>query len=228
VAVNRTSETYAVADTFGEDFDVDARPTQATKPTAVGSGWDDAETLTTPSGDFPVDFKHSESIQVIKIIDGEGPFATYKMHFLQQKTEGKRSYICLNPKNEPGKDCPLCSLLKHRAEDKRAFTIINFSAEGGPQRQILTATPRLYKTLYASHHSPQGPLDKPYWALSRSGVKQTTAYHLNAIKARDLKEDWNIDEEAAEALVAATKSYDNSVIRETSYAEVLEIAESLS
>jgi hypothetical protein len=110
----------------------------------------------------------------------------------------------------------------------KAFTIINFSAEGGPQRQILTATPRLYKTLYASHHSPQGPLDKPYWALSRSGVKQTTAYHLNAIKARDLKEDWSIDEEAAEALVAATQSYDNSVIRETSYAEVLEIAQSLS
>jgi hypothetical protein len=51
---------------------------------------------------------------------------------------------------------------------------------------------------------------------------------LNAIKARDLKEDWSIDEEAAEALVAATQSYDNSVIRETSYAEVLEIAQSLS
>jgi hypothetical protein len=225
--VNRSVEEdkYAVVDSFGDDFDVNARPAQATSTnTSVGSGWGDAETLTTPSGDFPVDFKHSEEIQVIKIIDTNGPFATYKMHFLQQKP-GKKSYICLKT---GGQECPLCTILGHKPEDKRAFTIVNLSADGGPQRQILTATPRLYKTLHTAHFSPQGPLDKNFWALSRTGAKQTTLYNLNAVKARDLDEDWKINQAEAEAAVASTEPYDRSVIRENSYAELLDIANELA
>lgn len=227
MAVNRSveEEKYAVADSFGEGFDVNARPAQTTSTsTAVGSGWDAAEKLHTPTGDFPVDFKHSEEIQVIKIIDTNGPFATYKMHFLSQKV-GKKSYVCLK---SSGNDCPLCTILNHKPEDKRAFTIVNLSAEGGPQRQVLTATPRLYKTLHAAHFSPQGPLDKNYWALSRSGVKQTTVYHLNAVKARDLDEDWRINQAEAEAFVASVEPYDSSIVRENSYNELLEIAQELA
>lgn len=227
MAVNRSveEEKYAVADSFGEGFDVNARPAQTTSTsTAVGSGWDAAEKLHTPTGDFPVDFKHSEEIQVIKIIDTNGPFATYKMHFLSQKV-GKKSYVCLK---SSGNDCPLCTILNHKPEDKRAFTIVNLSAEGGPQRQVLTATPRLYKTLHAAHFSPQGPLDKNYWALSRSGVKQTTVYHLNAVKARDLDEDWHINQAEAEAFVASVEPYDSSIVRENSYNELLEIAQELA
>lgn len=219
MAINRTETTV---DEFVDDFDIDARPEQTTSA-AVGSGWEAAEKLSSAStGDFPVDFKHSESQQVIKFIDADGPFATYKQHFLTGKV-GKKSYICLG---ETG-NCPLCTVLKNRAEEKRAFTIVNFSAEGGPQRQILTATPRLFKQLHAAHFSPQGPLNKNYWAISKSGEKQTTVYHLNAIKARDLSEDWSIDEAKAEATVADTEAYTRSVIRETPYAELLEIANSL-
>lgn len=227
MAVNRSikEDEFAVADNFGEDFDVNARPTQATSAaTAVGSGWDAAEKLHTPTGDFPVDFKHGEEIQIIKFIDADGPFASYKMHFLTNKV-GKKSYVCLKTN---GGDCPLCTVLNNKPEDKRAFTIVNLSADGGPQRQILTATPRLYKTLHAAHFSPQGPLDKNYWALSRSGVKQTTVYHLNAVKARDLNEDWKLDQDVAESFVVSTESYDRSVIRENSYAELLEIAQELA
>lgn len=208
----------ATEDKFGEDFDVDARPEQTTS-TAVQSGWDAAEKLVSPSGDFPVDFKHSEEIQVIKFLDQSGPFASYKMHFLQNKP-GKKSYVCI------GGNCPLCSKLQHKAEDKRAFTIVNLSTDPF-QRQILTATPRLYKTLHAAEFSPQGPLPKNFWALSRTGVKQTTVYNLNAIKARDLDEDWGISAEAAEAAISAMEPYTRSVIRENSYAELLEIAEEL-
>lgn len=216
--VNRTD---TVVDDFVDDFDLDARPAQATS-TAVGSGWEDAEKLHTPAGDYPTDFKHSEQIQVIKFIDPDGPFAAYKQHFLTGKV-GKKSYVCLG---EQG-NCPLCTVLKNRAEEKRAFTVINFSAEGGPQRQILTATPRLFKQLHAAHFSPQGPLNKNYWGISKTGEKQTTVYHLNAIKARDLDEDWNISMEKAEALVAETEPYTRSIIKETPYAELVEIANGL-
>jgi hypothetical protein len=207
-----------VEDTFGENVDVDARPEQATS-TAVKSGWDAAEELSTAEKDYPVEFKHSEEIQVIKFIDQSGPFASYKQHFLQQKTVGKRSYVCI------GSNCPLCTILESKPEDKRAFTIVNLSA--GMQRQMLIATPRFFKTLKAAEFSPQGPLVKPYWAVSRTGVKQTTVYNLNVIKPRDLMEDWGIDAEEAEDAVKATVPYERSVIRESSYAELLEIAKEL-
>jgi hypothetical protein len=219
MSVNRT-DFDTVEDTFGEDVDIDARPTQATSTsTAVKSGWDAADELSTSEKDYPVEFKHSEDIQVIKFVDQNGPFASYKQHFLQQKTVGKRSYICI------GANCPLCTVLENRPEDKRAFTIVNLSA--GNQRQMLISTPRFFKTLKAAEFSPQGPLPKNYWAVSRSGVKQTTVYNLNVIKSRDLLEDWGIDEATAETAVAATAVYERSAIRENSYAELLEIANEL-
>ena len=203
-----------------EDFDVDARPAQSSS-TSVGSGWDDAEKLSAPTGDYPVEFKHSEDFQIIKILDPDGPFASYKLHFLQQKTTGKRSYVCLQ------NNCPLCEILKHRPEVKRAFTVANLSAQP-MQRQLLIATPRLYKTMHAAHFSPQGPLNKNFWAISRTGVKQTTVYHFNAVKGRDLAEDWNLNEDDVNKALADMVPYDKSVIRETPYQELLEIAEELS
>lgn len=222
--VNRSveEEKYAVADNFGADFDVNARPAQATSG-AIKSGWEAAEKMTTPSGSFPIDFKPSEALQVVKFLDENGPFATYKQHFLTNKP-GKKSYICLKPS---GQDCPLCTVLEHKPDDKRGFTIVNLSAEGGPQRQILTATPPLFRTLLAANSSPQGPLTKNYWALSRTGEKAGTTYHLNAIKARDLDEDWGISQSDADAFVATAEVYTEAVVRETPYAELLEIAESL-
>jgi hypothetical protein len=223
MAVNRTEEKYEVTDTFGDDFDVDARPETTVTSSAVGSGWGDAEKLVAPSGDYPVEFKHSETIQIVKFLDPNGPFATYKMHFLSQKTSGKRSYVCL------GANCPLCTVLNHRPESKQAFTIANLSADP-IQRQQLIATPRFFKSLVAVNSSPQGPLTKEnvYWALSRTGVKQTTAYQVTPIKARDLAEDWGIDEAAAEAIIATMQPYERSVIHENSYADLLEIAQELS
>jgi hypothetical protein len=199
--------------------DIDDRPAQSTS-SAVASGWAAAESLMAPAGDYPVDFKHTEQPQVVKFLDSDGPFAIYKQHFLSGK-EGKKSYVCL------GNNCPLCTELNNKPEDKRAFTVVNLSTEPF-QRQLLIATPRLFKALHNIHFTPQGPLDKNYWAISRTGVKQTTLYNINAVKGRDLKEDWNIDEDAANSFIASVEPYERSVIRETSFAELLEIAKSLS
>jgi hypothetical protein len=222
--VNRSTENekYTAANNFGDDFDINARPAQTTSG-AVLSGWGNAESITTPSNSYPAEFKHSDKTQVIKFIDPNGPFAIYKMHFLTNKP-GKKSYVCLKP---TGQDCPLCTLLNHKPEDKRAFTILNFSAEGGPQRQMLIATPPLFRTLVTANDSNQGPLVKIYWGLSRTGERASTTYHLTAIKPRDLEEDWGINETEASATVESTEVYTSEVIRETPYNELVEIAESL-
>jgi hypothetical protein len=207
-----------------ENFSVDDRPTQKA-PTAIVSGWEAAEELTPRTEfTFPNEFKQSETPQIVKFIGDNGPFASFKQHFLVGKP-GKKSYVCLNIKGN--NDCPLCNVLHNKSEEKRAFTIVNFSADGGAERQVLIATPRLYKSLSNAQFSPQGPLTKPYWAMSRTGEKQTTVYHLQAIKSRDLQEDWGINEAEAEAMVSSVQPFEPSLYRENSYAELLEIAQEM-
>ena len=220
MSVNRTENYVSENDEFTMDA-ISSRPEQSTS-TAIQSGWAAAESLSTPAGDYPVEFKFTEgSYQVVKFLDEDGPFAIYRQHFLSQKTEGKRSYISL------GANDPLCVKLGSKPEEKRAFSIINLSAAGGPRREMLIASPRLFKTLHAAHFSPQGPLTKNYWALSRTGKMQTTTYHVNPVKPRDLMEDWQIDEAAAEKAVATFKPYTRADLKEPTWEELETIANSL-
>jgi hypothetical protein len=220
MAINRTEEYAAETDEFSTEA-LNARPSQATSTNnAIQSGWDAGESITRPSKEYATEFKFSEKFQIVKFIDSNGPFAVYRQHFLDKK-EGQKSYVC------PGANDPLCVKLNSKAEEKRAFSIVNLSAEGGPQVQMLIASPRLWKSLHAAHFSPQGPLDRNYWALSRTGVKQTTAYSINPVKPRDLMEDWNIDEAAAEAAVSSAKPFTPDVLRILSMDELDAIAMSL-
>lgn len=221
MSVNRTEDYMPKVDEFNIDPVLDARPEQATS-TAVQAGWEAADKLSVSAGDYPVEFRFNEGeFTVIKFLDPNGPFASYKQHFLQQKTEGKRSYVSLGPND------PLCTKLGSKPEDKRAFTIANLSVPGGPQRQMIVASPRLYKTLHAAHFSPAGPLNKNYWAISRTGKMQQTVYHLTPIKPRDLQEDWGINPEETEKAIAEMKPYERSVIKEHTWAELEEIANQL-
>lgn len=202
------------------DIDVDDAPVAASAPAAnVATGWEGAAALNQPSGEgFPTELKLNDQFQLIKFIDTNGPFAVYSQHFLQQKTEGKRSYVCI------GSNCPLCNKLHHKPEKKTAFSVVNLT-DGNIQRQQLIATPRLYKTLHAAEFSPQGPLTKNYWAINRTGKMQQTVYNLMAVKARDLSEDWGLDAEDIELQLANIQPFDSSSIKGSTYAELLDLAE---
>jgi hypothetical protein len=221
------NQTTPDASTYGqvidESFSVEDRPTQVTSTsTSVQSGWEAAEQLVPTLTEFPTEFKHSETFQLIRFIDPAGPFANYRQHFLKEKTEGRRSYVW----DGSGPSDPLETILKSKPEIKRAFTIVNLTAKPY-QRQMLIATPRLYKTLHAAEFSPQGPLTKNYWAISRTGQKQQTVYNVMAVKARDLAEDWGLNEAEVEQAIAGFKPFERSDIRQDSHAALVEIAESL-
>jgi len=201
--------------------DIDARPSQATATSSVQSGWDAAGSLST-SSDFPTEVKFEENKhQVFKFLDESGPFAIYKQHFLKQKTSGKRSYVCI------GANCPLCVKLEDRPENKRAFTVVTLNSPEGMQRQMLISGARLYQALHAAHYSPQGPLTKGYWAVVRIGRGPQTNYTVTPIKERDLDEDWNLDAAAAAKVVEASEVYTRGLIKEHSFEELDEIADSL-
>jgi hypothetical protein len=204
--------------------DIAERPSQASSKSEsiIRSGWDAANSLVSPAGDFPTEVKFDENVhQIFKFIDQDGPFAIYKQHFLKQKTSGKRSYVCLV------EGCPLCIKLEDRPENKRAFTVINCSAEGGPQRQQLICGSRLFQALHAAHYSAQGPLTKGYWSIVRIGKGPSTMYTVAHVKERDLEEDWNINPVVAEEVAASAEPYPRNSIKEHTVEELNEIADSL-
>jgi hypothetical protein len=93
---------------------------------------------------------------------------------------------------------------------------------------MLIASPRLYKSLHAAHFSPAGPLTKNYWAISRTGKMQSTVYHINPVKPRDLAEDWGItDDEAIEKAIAEMVPFERSIIKEPTWEELEAVAASL-
>jgi hypothetical protein len=221
MSVNRTEEYTVENDEFSAEA-LDARPAQSTS-TVIKSGWDSAFTSTPTKADYPVEFKFLDNkAQIIKFLDQSGPFAIYRQHFLTQKTEGKRSYICLE------KNCPLCNpALNSPASVKHAFSVVNLSAEGGPQRQMLIASPRCFKAFHTAEHSEKGPLTNGYWAVSRYGKMQETGYNISFVKSRDLMEDYKIDETVAETVVASSKPFERSTIKESTWDELNTIANSL-
>lgn len=228
MAVDRTDTLASENDAFSIDSTVLAdRPMQASS-SVIQSGWDAAEKASTPVGDYPSDFKFIENeYQVIRFMDPQdvkGPFAVYKQHFLKQKLSGKRSYVCLE------KNCPLCIRLQDKAEDKKAFTVINYSAEGGPQRQILIASVKLFKQLVGIEYSSAGPIVSKYWSVTRTGKSQTTNYIITPIKPRDIAEDaphLGINEIDGEAVFQSFTPFDRSAIKESTWDELEAIALSL-
>ena len=200
--------------------ELDARPVSSTSSVdPIKSGWDAAEAAIKPV-EYAKDFKMSEQIQVIKFLDPDCPYAIYSQHFLTQKTEGQRSYVCL------GSGCPLCVKLQHKAEKKYAFSIAVLTSTETTITKLI-ASPLFFKSLHAAHHSPAGPLSKNYWAVARRGQMQHTVYTLNPVKGRDLGEDYGLDEAKVEAAIADMKPYDASSVRRLSVEELTEIANSL-
>jgi len=194
MAINR-EETPIV--TENDDFSVQNATEIAGRPSNAisSSGWD---TPAAGGGNYPVDFKFIDGqFQIVKFIDPSAtPFASYKEHWLTQKTSGKRSYISL------GSNDPLCVKL------------------GSVPRHI---------TLYAAHHNQQfGPLNRSYWALSRTGEMAAITYQVNPVKERDLQEDWGIDLAAVTPIVNEMQAYDSSIFKAPTWDELEAIANALS
>jgi len=212
------------ASAYVTEESIDERPAQSsTKPSMdgiVSSGWEAAEKLTSSTSDFPTEVRFTEGeYQVFKFLDADGPFASYKQHFLNKT--GKRSYTCI------GAECPLCLKLEDRPENKRAFSVVNFSNEEGPKKQMIVAGARLFQAIHAAHFSPQGPLTQNYWVILRSGKNAATSYTVMPVKERDLMEDWKVDPQAAADFVSKVEPYTADVIQRHSAEELDEIASAL-
>lgn len=225
MAVQRNEFVGSVDDAeLAAEAALSARPITNTTTNAVSSGWGSSPSS---SGEgFPEEFKFTdEEYKVIKFIDpnNEGPFASYKVHWLNQITVGKRSFI------SPGPNDPLIVRLGSVPTQKYAFTVVNLSNPDGFKKQMLVVGIRLFNMLKnANNNEKSGPLTNGYWAISRTGKLTATSYNLRPIKERDLQEDWGIDPAKAAEFCATVQPYDKSAVRIPSMEELERIADNLS
>lgn len=211
VAASDYEESLYVEDT------PDATPNHGT---TVQAGWAAATDVLTPkkSGDYPIDFKFSEELQLVRFLENE-PFAVYEQHWIEK--EGKKSYVAL------GEDDPLTVIAGLKPRPKFAFNVLNLSGEQ-PELQVLTVPTSLARMLFAANDDPRrGPLTKNYWALSRTGTGAQTTFTLDRVKPSDLEEEWNLNHETIEEVAKNAPRYDSSIIKVASYEEHQQIARQL-
>lgn len=189
--------------------------------TTVQAGWAAADALLKPkkeSGEYANDFRFTEQAQLVRFLEDE-PFSVYFQHWIDR--EGKKSFVCI------GDDCPLCTIAGDKPRGKFAFNILVLSEEE-PSVMILTAPPTLARQLKAANDdTKRGPLTKYFWAISRQGSGPQTTYTLDRVRASDLAEEWELDAEDVDDLVANANKYDSSSVYVTPRTELLTIARSL-
>ena len=202
------------ADDDEDDIDPDDQPND--KSSLVQSGWGAAKKTMSESSQFTNDFKFDEEPQVIKFLRTEP--LVYQSHWVERK--GKKSFVCL------GKNCPLCKA-GDSPSPKFAWPVLNFGMDV-PTAQLVVCGTKLAKQLEKHDGDKRnGPLDKLYWAVSRTGKAQSTSYVLEPVKERDLAADWDIDPDDALDAIEETKVPGGEAINVTSRDDLIEIAREL-
>ena len=219
--ITKPTDTNVYAEGEQSFLDVDSEDATPKVGTTVQDGWDAFDTLVkSETTDFPTDFKFSEEPQLIKFL-GDAPFAVYEQHWIE-RPKGKKSFVCLGDK------CPLCDILGDQPRGKFAFNVLVLSGDTKGV-QILTAPPTLARLIRKAHQDERkGPLSKEFWEVSRMGTGPTTNFTLEFVRGRDLAEEWELNMETVQELVAAAVPFTAEVIRETPRSEMLEVARSVA
>jgi hypothetical protein len=206
------------ADSYLDEDSENASPKVGT---TVQEGWDAFDTLVkSETSEFPTDFRFSEEPQLVKFLE-DAPFASYEQHWIE-RPKGKKSFVCI------GDACPLCDVLGDKPRGKFSFNVLVLSGDTQGV-QILTAPPSLARQIKKAHEDERkGPLSKEFWEISRLGMGPTTQYTLNFVRGRDLAEEWKLNSDSVQELVAAAVPFTAEVIRETPRSEMLEVARSVA
>lgn len=181
----------------------------------VRSGWSGVDSVKTGNSDYAVRLKLTEDTQIIRFI-GDAPYASYGQHWLERS--GQKSFVCI------GDDCPLCKA-GNRPSKRHNFNVALLTEGEEPALRSLEVGPRVIDQLKNFHNSDRtGPLDKHYWAISRTGKGATSSTLLQMVKAADL-EEWGLSALTADQLAEfAETAYTEDIIQVPSKRDLVQIA----
>ncbi len=181
----------------------------------VRSGWSGVDSVKTGNSDYAVRLKLTEDTQIIKFI-GDAPYASYGQHWLERS--GQKSFVCI------GEDCPLCKA-GNRPSKRHNFNVALLTEGEEPALRSLEVGPRVIDQLKNFHNSDRtGPLDKHYWAISRTGKGATSSTLLQMVKASDL-EEWGLSALTPDQLAEFEETaYTEDIIQVPSKRDLVQIA----
>lgn len=181
----------------------------------VRSGWSGVDSVKTGNSDYAVRLKLTEDTQIIRFI-GDAPYASYGQHWLERS--GQKSFVCI------GEDCPLCKA-GNRPSKRHNFNVALLTEGEEPALRSLEVGPRVIDQLKNFHNSDRtGPLDKHYWAISRTGKGATSSTLLQMVKASDL-EEWGLSALTADQLAEFSETaYTEDIIQVPSKRDLMQIA----
>jgi len=198
-----------------EIFETEDADEVAERSSVVQVGWAAAKKVAAKvSKSYASDFKFEEDVQLIKFLSAEP--MSFSQHWVQRT--GKKSFVCLGTSQ-----CPLCRA-GNKAENKFAFSIVNLMEED-PQVQMMTVGLRLCGQLEKLNSDPKtGPLDRIFWAVSKSGQGTKTSYSIMPVKERDLPEDWDLDASDVAQAISDLSPLGPEALRMSTKTELADIA----
>lgn len=206
----------------GFEYEEEDENEAPSRSSMVQTGWAEAKKAAAKvAAKYANDFKFEEEVQLIKFLTSEPMI--FSQHWVERK--GKRSFIC------PGTpQCPLCRA-GNSPESKFAFSVVNLSAEVDKDEDedmqvlLMTVGVKLVTQLEKLNNDPKtGPLDRLYWAVSKSGSGGKTSYTIMSVKDRDLAEDWEINPAEVAAALRTLKPVGPESLRPEPMEELKKIA----
>jgi hypothetical protein len=190
------------------------------------------------SSSFASDFKPGENNRVIiKILDPE-PFDVFNQHWVEEGLAAgktRHSFVCrANDEYFPdNKGCPLCDLGENAATQS-LFNVLDFTNPRKPEVKVWRTPPTVTDDLErASHEDRTSPLNREdlYFEVEMVKKNKKTRWSLTPVKARDLKEDFDIDPLDAEEIADfEEKKFDDrtAVTKVDSYEDLEKLADSIA
>jgi hypothetical protein len=156
---------------------------EVTPKLQIRGGWGEADKVNNADSGFAQRLTVKDEPQIVKFLVAE-PYASFRQHWVERA--GQRSFTCLS---DTEKGCPLCDV-GHKTATRFCFNVAVLTEGEEPELRSWEVGPRVMTQLKNFHTDPrQGPLDKNFWAISKTGKGKTTN---TVVKERDLESDWNL------------------------------------
>lgn len=215
----KSSRRTAVAD---DDEELDAQSDRVkVDRKKIQRGWGNAEQVKAADSPFAQRLKVEKAAQVVKFLESE-PYTSYHQHWLDDR-KGQKSFTCIRDLNAQG--CPLCDA-GDRPAARFGFNVVLLT-DSDPVLKSYDVGPRIIDQLKNFNQDPKvGPLDKHYWAISKTGTGGTAQTNHQMVKATDLEDDWpEVSVPTEEQLKALfKKKYDEEIVYIPKYKDLKSIA----
>lgn len=193
--------------------------------TAIAGGWGTATETRAQNSPYADRLRiEGDDGVLVKFLD-TAPYTSFHFHWIER--QGQKSWTCIDRLDNRG--CPLCKA-GDRPSARFAFNVALMTPDGDPVVKSFEGGVRVMETIKKFHDSQtQGPIDKHYWRISKSGKGTSTQTLLQMVKERDLIEDpdanFHIAPITDSQMVALNEAkYDASIVPVPGYDTLQKIA----